>query len=66
MAAGKNHRSPNKSSSVRELPYKGWTIEINDIEELIKLIKKEGRIILGSSQCKECEYEIEIYDSYRE
>lgn len=46
------------------------TIEINSIEELIELVRKEGEIIVGPvpqyRRTEELPYEIEIYDSYRE
>jgi len=45
-----------------------WVGEINTLEELIEFMKKENGIII-SETCgyyKGIEYEIEIYDDYRE
>jgi ATP-dependent Lon protease len=39
---------------------------ISSIEELIAFVKKHGRIIISESIWKDGEYEIEIYDDYRE
>jgi len=41
-------------------------VEISSIEELIAFVKIHGRIIISESIWKDGEYEIEIYDDYRE
>ena len=43
-----------------------WTIEINTLEELIAFRKKYGELVLTFSRIPEIDYEIEIYDDYRE
>ena len=41
------------------------TIEINTLEELLKLVDKYGQIIVGN-QSQWYDYTLEIYDDYRE
>ncbi len=43
-----------------------YRIKINSLEELMKLIKKYGTIIIGPHFDNEEETHIEIYDDYRE
>jgi hypothetical protein len=45
---------------------KAWVVEISSLEDLIKLIKKEGDIIIGKSDVIEGFYVIKIYDDYVE
>jgi len=42
-----------------------WTIDINTLEELIKLYERHGDIIIQSSCFEEIPLVIEIYDDYR-
>lgn len=43
------------------------TVEVNSLEELVKLSEKEGQLILQKSSCPEkAEWELEVYDDYRE
>ncbi len=67
FARGTNHRE-EKGMVARDLsPTARWVIEINTLEELIKLSDKYGDIILGYTDLyKGIEYELEIYDTYRE
>ena len=46
--------------------YDSCIIEINDLDELLKLSKKFGEIILSASLDPNELADIEIYDSYRE
>jgi len=43
-----------------------WTIEINNLNELINLIKEEGKIVILETSYKEAPFGIEIYNDYRE
>ena len=48
-----------------------YTIEINSLDELLKLVAEEGEIIISEENILENElapyhFEIEIYDDYRE
>ena len=43
-----------------------WTIEIKDLEDLMKIYNKYGDIVIENSYYKEFPVAIEIYDSYRE
>lgn len=65
---GINHREEN-GMIVRELPNRTkWTIEINSLEKLLDFVNKNaGQIVINKrNDIKEYEYEIEIYDGYRE
>lgn len=46
--------------------YDSCVIEINDLNELLKLSKNFGEIILSASLDANALADIEIYDSYRE
>jgi len=50
--------------SKKKKPY--WIIEINTLEELLKFLNKYGRIVICGSNYRQTQYEIEIYDTYRE
>jgi len=64
---GKNHREENGIIVCELLEKKDkWVIEINDLEELIDLVKEEGDIVILKSHYKEVPFVIEIYNSYRE
>ena len=67
FASGKNHREEN-GMVARDMDkkYSDWEIEITNLRQLIGIIKKYGEIIISSSNVKGYEYEIEIYDGYRE
>ena len=43
-----------------------WFIEINTIEELVELVKRERGLILDLDYLKHDTVEIEIYDDYSE
>jgi len=43
-----------------------WTLEIDNLEDLIKFTDKYGEVVIKNSYYKEIPYEIEIYDDYRE
>lgn len=71
------HPSPYQSNKGCMVPH--WEIEINTLEELIDLLNKaneaarekygggiQGIIIAKARDIKGLEYEIEIYDGYRE
>lgn len=65
--SGTNHREENNMivcDVVKNV--KCFTIEINNLEDILKLQKKYGNIIIKSSNYKEIEFELEIYDTYRE
>ena len=54
-----------KISNKNEI-YDNCIIEINDLDELLKLSKKFGEIILSASLDPNELADVEIYDSYRE
>lgn len=43
-----------------------WCVDINTLEELIVFIQKYGDIVMTTSLYSENEFEIEIYDTWRE
>ena len=45
---------------------KRWTIEFDNLTDLLKLYDKYGELIITDSGCKEIPIELEIYDTYRE
>jgi len=45
---------------------KEWVIEINTLEELLKLQKEEGDIIIKNDILGNNKLALEIYDTYRE
>lgn len=67
FASGTNHREEN-GMIARDLDQRPvWIININTLEELIKLQNKYGDLILGEEDdWKDIKYFIEIYDGYRE
>ena len=66
---GSNHRVEN-GNITRDLKESyGWVIEINLLEDLVRLGEKLGEPLIignGGTRCKNSVSEIEIYDSYRE
>jgi len=50
---------PEVEGAYQKKDERNWYIQINSLEELIKLEEKEGNIIVGDGY-------IEIYDTYRE
>ena len=67
FASGRNHREEN-GMVMRDLDrvYSDWEMEIANLEQLMEMIKKYGEIVISSSNARGYEYEIEIYDGYRE
>lgn len=67
FASGTNHRE-ELGMIARDLePRKKWIIKINTLEDLIKLNKKYGDLIISQeNEYKGIDYSIEIYDDYRE
>ena len=65
---GKNHKTCNEGKWItRQHPDVDlWSIEINSLEELLRFIEDNGRIIIGQSNDNGGVMEIEIYDDYRE
>lgn len=45
-----------------------YEIEIDTLEDLLELVEREGEVIIGNSDKDKTgyEFEIEIYDDYRE
>jgi len=63
LKEGVNHRETTvrgKVWSVRELKELMWLIVIRDLDELLKLRKKYGEIMIAESEFKEVEAEIII------
>lgn len=67
ISSGSNHREGN-GYIVRdvEVVKRVWEVEINSLIDIISLSKKYGDIIIEESYYLEYEFEIEIYDTYRE
>ncbi len=64
---GTNHREEYGMIARDLKPVKKWTIEIYSLEDLLKLQKKEGNLIIHDiDDLKGIELGIEIYDDYRE
>ena len=63
---GENHRVENGRAK-RDLICNEWLIEVDTLEELIELVLKYGDVII-KMKCKNSDkdFEIEIYDDYRE
>lgn len=67
---GVNHREENGHivcDSKEKRPY--WVIEINSLDDLLALEKKYGSLVIerpGWMGPKGIDYEVEIYDDYRE
>lgn len=69
MRKGINHREDKeKKMIVRDLisEEKLYTIEIQDLEDILNLQRKYGKIIITKSSYEEIPLVIEIYDDYRE
>ena len=49
-----------------EHSYEGWVIEISSLDDLLKLVEREGDIIVSEDTNVEVEWGLEIYDDYRE
>jgi hypothetical protein len=62
---GKNHRVENRYIK-RDFESTGWFIDLETLEDLIKLKNEVGDIVIQSSFQNEEITEIEIYDGYRE
>ena len=62
---GENHRLIGKQIA-RDFPDEEWFIDIADLDALLKLVKKEGAIVVQASRHSDKHPEIEIYDDYRE
>lgn len=63
---GENHRVENGRIK-RDFHDEGWFIEVNSLEELIKMVDEHGSIIVQPFGYKRCDYyNLEIYDGYRE
>lgn len=60
---GTNHRVEN-GQIARDLEWKGWFVEFNDLDDLLKFANREGRIIITDKE--QYNYEIMIYDDYIE
>lgn len=67
ISSGSNHREEN-GYIVREVEVveRVWEVEIDSLIDIISLFKKYGDIIIKESAYFEYEFEIEIYDTYRE
>lgn len=67
ISSGSNHHEEN-GCIVREVEVvrKVWEVEIDSLIDIISLFKKYGDIIIEESYYLEYEFEIEIYDTYRE
>lgn len=64
---GRNHRKIGKNTIARDFDDDGWFIEVNSIDELMKLQKKYGEFIIkGPYWGTGYDAELEIYDDYRE
>jgi hypothetical protein len=64
---GKNHKIDNDGYITRqEEDRELWSIEINSFDELMQFIKRYESIIIQKYSFNEEDYEIEIYDSWRE
>lgn len=56
----------NDTHIIRDFKDEDWFIEINTLEDLLKLEEKYGELIITTFYSKENYKEIEIYDDYRE
>ena len=67
ISSGTNHREEN-GFVVRDCEREEsvWEIEINSLNDITSLFKKYGEIIIRESVYSEYDFEIEIYDTYRE
>lgn len=55
------------SGGEKQFEYEAWCLDINTIEELIKFIEKNGgSAVIEKSYWTQENWEIEIYDDYRE
>ena len=61
---GYGHKKVSKTRAQRTLKLKDWFIEVETLDDLLKLMEKEGELIIGQYGRK-YPY-IEIYDYYRE
>jgi len=64
LAMGRDHREENGMIR-RTLDNKEWTIEIDDIWKFVRQVGKDC-IIEHTNDYEGIEWEIEIYDTYRE
>lgn len=68
LSIGVNHCINDEGYIQREFPddAEGWFIEINTLEDLLKLQEKYGDIILSRDWDNPSILKLEIYDDYRE
>lgn len=59
---------PNKTLDGRDNPMDAWVVEVESLEDLIVLVEEHGDIIVSRSKMgyDDPEYDLEIYDGYRE
>lgn len=66
-AKGKNHKTTKQGYITRqEEDQERWSIEIKSLEDLISFIEKYGGLVVQKTNINENDYELEIYDDYRE
>lgn len=67
ISSGTNHREEN-GYVVKdvEIVESVWEVEIESLNDILSLFKKYGDIIIEESIYSEYDFEIEIYDAYRE
>lgn len=67
FASGTNHREEGGMIARDTKMRPRWVIEVNTLEDLLRLTDKYGNIIIGSEDdYKGIEWYMEIYDDYRE
>ncbi|WP_092113471.1 hypothetical protein [Prevotella sp. KH2C16] len=67
ISSGTNHRE-ERGCIVRDCEREEdvWEIEIESLDDILRLFDKYGDIIIKSSIYSEYDFSIEIYDTYRE
>ena len=66
---GKNHKELGKNEITRQEEDRyAWMVEVNSLEELLKITEKYGEIIISNYNNGDENklFELEIYDDYRE
>ncbi len=63
--------APNKTIDGKDNPLEIWVVEVESLDELLELVDDEGDVIVGRSVYESDtyggpEYDLEIYDDYRE
>lgn len=67
LSVGKNHRISSDGHIQRDVERTEWVVNINSVEDLLKLSDKYGELIVCRSKYPlDIVPRIEIYDTYRE